>query len=190
MAAGSSLAPSSRTPEGKPANNESLIAFALPELNEERLEWDALPWGCSARRPCARRCARAQPPPPKITTPEGAVMNSANDLAYKPGQLTQEQLMSSTARPVHQPGRNVFRRYPRDKTEAMVKFYTEALALKSLSPIQLTATQQMLLTGVGHGQIKLSAGQQGNRKYDLDRRHHRRHRHPLSSCFTYPDERR
>jgi quinoprotein glucose dehydrogenase len=30
MAAGSSLAPSSRTPEGKPANNESLIAFALP----------------------------------------------------------------------------------------------------------------------------------------------------------------
>nr|WP_166179374.1 PQQ-binding-like beta-propeller repeat protein [Altererythrobacter segetis] len=31
MAAGSSLAPSSRTPEGKPANNESLIAFALPK---------------------------------------------------------------------------------------------------------------------------------------------------------------
>jgi quinoprotein glucose dehydrogenase len=29
MATGSSLAPSSRTPEGKPANNESLIAFAL-----------------------------------------------------------------------------------------------------------------------------------------------------------------
>jgi quinoprotein glucose dehydrogenase len=31
MAAGSSLAPSSRTPDGKPANNESLIAFALPK---------------------------------------------------------------------------------------------------------------------------------------------------------------
>ena len=31
MAAGSSLAPASRTPEGKPANNESLIAFALPK---------------------------------------------------------------------------------------------------------------------------------------------------------------
>ena len=31
MAAGSSLAPSSRTPEGKPANNESLVAFALPK---------------------------------------------------------------------------------------------------------------------------------------------------------------
>jgi len=31
LASGSSLAPSSRTPEGRPANNESLIAFALPQ---------------------------------------------------------------------------------------------------------------------------------------------------------------
>jgi hypothetical protein len=113
-------------------------------------------------------CATAQQSPPaKITTPEGAVMSSASDLAYKPGQLTQEQLMSSTGDLFTGPAANVFRRYPRDKTEAMVRFYTGALALKSLSPIQLTATQQMLLTGVGHGQIKLSAGQQGNRKYDL-----------------------
>lgn len=94
-------------------------------------------------------------------------MNSADDLAYKPGQLTREQLTSSTANLFTGPAANVFRRYPRDKTGAMVEFYTKALALKSLSPIQLTATQQMLLTGVGHGQIKLSAGQQGNRKYDL-----------------------
>jgi len=94
-------------------------------------------------------------------------MSSASDLAYKPGQLTQEQLMSSTGDLFTGPAANVFRRYPRDKTEAMVRFYTGALALKSLSPIQLTSTQQMLLTGVGHGQIKLSAGQQGNRKYDL-----------------------
>ena len=113
--------------------------------------------------------ASAQTPPPgRITTPEGAVMNSADDLAYKPGQLTQEQLTSSTANLFTGPAANVFRRYPRDKTDAMVNFYTKALALKSLSPIQLTATQQMLLTGVGHGQIKLSAGQQGTRKYDLE----------------------
>jgi catechol 2,3-dioxygenase-like lactoylglutathione lyase family enzyme len=112
-------------------------------------------------------CAVAQQTPPKITTPEGAVMNSADDLAYKPGELTQEQLMSSTANLFTGNSANVFRRYPRDKTDAMVKFYTGALALKSLNPIQLTATQQMLLTGVGSGQIKLSAGQQGNRKYDM-----------------------
>jgi catechol 2,3-dioxygenase-like lactoylglutathione lyase family enzyme len=112
-------------------------------------------------------CAAAQQTPPKITTPEGAAMNSADDLAYKPGQLTQEQLMSSTADLFTGNSANVFRRYPRDKTDAMVRFYTGALALKSLNPIQLTATQQMLLTGVGSGQIKLSAGQQGNRKYDM-----------------------
>src|SRR3989337_1034698 len=62
---------------------------------------------------------------------------------------------------------NVFRRFPREKTAEMVKFYTEALALRSLSPIQLTASQQMILTGVGSGQIKLSAGQGPGRKYDL-----------------------
>src|SRR4029079_7640740 len=112
-------------------------------------------------------CAAAQQQQQKITTPEGAVMNSANDLAYKPGQITQEQLMSATGTLFTGNSANVFRRYPRDKTDAMVKFYTGALALKSLSPIQLTPTQQMLLTGVGSGQIKLSAGQQGNRKYDL-----------------------
>src|SRR6187399_1212602 len=98
-----------------------------------------------------------------ITTPEGAQMSAATDLAYKPGQLTDEQLTSSTRSLFAQDSMNVFRRYPREKTAEMVKFYTEALALRSLSPIQLTATQQMILTGVGSGQIKLSAGQQGNR---------------------------
>jgi catechol 2,3-dioxygenase-like lactoylglutathione lyase family enzyme len=61
----------------------------------------------------------------------------------------------------------VFRRYPREMTAEMVKFYTQALNLRSLNPIQLTSTRQMLLTGVGSGQIKLSAGQQGSREYDL-----------------------
>ena len=111
-------------------------------------------------------CAAAQSE--TVTTPEGAVMQVNNDLAYKPGELTQEQLMSSTRDMFTQDSMNVFRRFPRDKTEAMVKFYTEALALRSLNPIQLTSTQQMILTGVGSGQIKLSAGQQGNRKYNLE----------------------
>jgi catechol 2,3-dioxygenase-like lactoylglutathione lyase family enzyme len=110
-------------------------------------------------------CAAAQQ---TITTPEGAQMSVASDLAYKPGELTPEQLASSARSLFAQDSMNVFRRYPREKTAEMVKFYTEALALRSLSPIQLTATQQMILTGVGSGQIKLSAGQQGNRKYDLE----------------------
>src|SRR6187399_1295000 len=103
-----------------------------------------------------------------ITTPKGAQMSAATDLAYKPGELTEAQLNASTRDLFAQDSMNVFRRYPREKTAEMVKFYTEALALKSLNPIQLTATQQMILTGVGSGQIKLSAGQQGNRKYDLE----------------------
>ena len=110
-------------------------------------------------------CATAQTT--TVTTPEGAQMSVASDLAYKPGELTQAQLMSSTRDLMAMDPMNVFRRFPRDKTEAMVKFYTQALALKSLSPIQLTSAQQMLLTGVGKAQIKLSAGQQGNRKYDM-----------------------
>jgi catechol 2,3-dioxygenase-like lactoylglutathione lyase family enzyme len=103
-----------------------------------------------------------------ITTPEGAQMTAATDLAYKPGELTEAQLNASTRDLFAQDSMNVFRRYPREKTAEMVKFYTEALALRSLQPIQLTSTQQMILTGVGSGQVKLSAGQQGNRKYDLE----------------------
>ncbi len=106
--------------------------------------------------------------PQTVTTPEGALMDSGSDLAYKPGALTHEQLMSPTRSLFAQDSMNVFRRFPREQTEAMVKFYTQALALRSLNPIQLTSSQQMLLTGVGSGQIKLSAGQQGNRKYHLD----------------------
>lgn len=103
-----------------------------------------------------------------VTTPEGAQMSVATDLAYKPGELTQAQLESSTRDLFAQNSMNVFRRFPREKTAEMVKFYTEALALRSLQPIQLTSTQQMILTGVGSGQIKLSAGTQGDRKYDME----------------------
>src|SRR5690606_31544142 len=82
-------------------------------------------------------CATAQDS--TVRTPEGAVMNVAADLAYQPGELTPEQLASSTRDLFVQNSMNVFRRFPRDKTAEMVKFYTEALALRSLNPIQLTA---------------------------------------------------
>ncbi len=145
LASGSSLAPSARRDDGKPANMESLVTFALPEAS-------GVSGGNGGKT---------------ITTPEGAKMQDGSTLAYKPGELTREQLMSSTRDLMAMDAMNVFRRYPRDKTAEMVKFYTEALALKSLSPIQLTATQQMILTGVGKAQIKLSAGQQGDRLYDM-----------------------
>lgn len=103
-----------------------------------------------------------------VSTPEGALMDVSGDLAYKPGELTQEQLTSSAHSLILGTSANIFRRFPPELTAQMVGFYTEALALRSLNPIQLTSTQQMILTGVGSGQIKLSAGQLGNRSYNLD----------------------
>jgi len=107
----------------------------------------------------------------QVSTPEGALMDSAADIAYGPGALTEAQLNASNADIITSPGMNVFRRFPREVTAAMQTFYTEALALRSLSPIQLTASQQMILTGVGSMQIKLSAGQQGDRLYDMEGGH-------------------
>ena len=104
----------------------------------------------------------------ELRTPEGALLNADAKLAYAPGDLTGAQLNASNADILTGGGMNVFRRFPRDLTADMVRFYTEALALRSLSPIQLTDTQQMILTGVGSMQIKLSAGQPAGRNYDLE----------------------
>src|SRR5688572_8254515 len=82
-------------------------------------------------------CAAAQQ---TITTPEGAQMSVASDLAYKPGELSEAQLTSPARDLFAQDSMNVFRRFPREKTAEMVKFYTDALALRSLNPIQLTST--------------------------------------------------
>ena len=103
-----------------------------------------------------------------VSTPEGALMDADASLRYRSGELTQAQLESSTRELMAMDAMNVFRRFPREVTEDMVRFYTGALGLRSLSPIQLTDTQQMILTGVGKAQIKLSAGQPDNKTYALD----------------------
>lgn len=82
---------------------------------------------------------------------------------------------------------NVFRRVPEEVRPKLVDFYGKALGLKPLTPINLTATQQMILFGVGTGQIKLAAGLTKDRKY-----------HPGGAIgdatgiriytLTYPDE--
>jgi catechol 2,3-dioxygenase-like lactoylglutathione lyase family enzyme len=62
---------------------------------------------------------------------------------------------------------NVYRRFPEADTAAMVAFYDKVLGLKPLRPIQLSANQQMILFGIGSGQIKLAAGLKDDRKYHL-----------------------
>ena len=103
-----------------------------------------------------------------MRTPEGALLDTDPSLAYQPGELNESQLEASNADIMLSEGMNVFRRFPPELTQQMVDFYTGALALRSLSPVQLTATQQMILTGVGSMQIKLSAGQNGDRLYNLE----------------------
>lgn len=91
-------------------------------------------------------------------------------------------------RPVFDQGSlNVFRRVPEDQRPKMIEFYDKALGLKSLTPINLSATQQMMLFRVGSGQIKIAAGLTEGRKY-----------HPGGAIgdatgiriytLTYPDE--
>ncbi len=61
---------------------------------------------------------------------------------------------------------NVFRRfYPEQRTK-MVEFYDRVLGLKPLQPIELGGGQQMILFGIGSGQIKLSTGLVSGRTYN------------------------
>jgi catechol 2,3-dioxygenase-like lactoylglutathione lyase family enzyme len=60
---------------------------------------------------------------------------------------------------------NVYRRYAAEDHAKMVDFYDKALGLKPLQPIKLSAAQQIVLFGVGSGQIKLAAGVKQDRQY-------------------------
>jgi len=61
---------------------------------------------------------------------------------------------------------NVFRRFPAEIRAKMIDYYGKVLGLQALTPIQLTATQQMILFRVGGGgQIKLATGLTPGRKY-------------------------
>jgi catechol 2,3-dioxygenase-like lactoylglutathione lyase family enzyme len=66
---------------------------------------------------------------------------------------------------IWQDSMNVFRRFPVDQRAKMLEFYGKVLALRSLSPINLGGGAQMVLYGVGSGQVKLSAGQPASRQY-------------------------
>ena len=81
---------------------------------------------------------------------------------------------------------NVFRRMAPEGRQKMIDFYDKVLGLQALTPIQLTATSQMVLFKVGSGQVKLATGLTGGRKY---------HAGPINGVtgirtftLTYPDE--
>lgn len=96
-----------------------------------------------------------------------AMTNMARAQSPEPATQSAEDPNAVPARPVFkQDSMNIFRRFPADITEQMVKFYNDAVGLKALTPIQLTKTQRMLLFRVGAtGQIKLAAGLTPGRDY-------------------------
>ncbi len=60
---------------------------------------------------------------------------------------------------------NVYRRFAVEDRTKMIEFYDKVLGLKPLQPINLGGGQQMILFGVGGGQIKLAAGLKEGRQY-------------------------
>lgn len=62
---------------------------------------------------------------------------------------------------------NVYRRFEPAKKTEMVDFYARVLQLKPLQPIDLSPTMQMILFGIGSGQIKLAAEIKPDRQYHL-----------------------
>jgi catechol 2,3-dioxygenase-like lactoylglutathione lyase family enzyme len=104
------------------------------------------------------------PPRLKIALVALSLLMSADALAQPPAPPP----AVAPAPPVFaMPGMNVYRRFDETLTPQMVKFYHEALGLKALQPIQLNANQQMILFGVGQGQIKLAAGLKEGRRYQI-----------------------
>jgi catechol 2,3-dioxygenase-like lactoylglutathione lyase family enzyme len=88
-----------------------------------------------------------------------ALLASAVPVAAQPAPAAKPQFVQGSM--------NVYRRFPEADTAKMVEFYDKVLALKPLRPIQLSANQQMILFGIGSGQIKLAAGLKDDRKYHL-----------------------
>ncbi|MCC7461712.1 MAG: VOC family protein [Gammaproteobacteria bacterium] len=66
---------------------------------------------------------------------------------------------------------NVYRRFVPEKRARMVEFYADVLALRPLQPIDLGGGLQMILFGVGSGQVKLATGLKAGRQYHLGAAH-------------------
>ncbi len=77
-------------------------------------------------------------------------------------------LAAPSVKPVFAQGSmNIYRRFPVEDRAKMVEFYDKVLGLKPLQPINLGGGLQMILFGIGSGQIKLAAGLKEGRQVHL-----------------------
>ncbi len=68
---------------------------------------------------------------------------------------------------ISQGSMNVYRRFLPEHRAKMIEFYARVLALRPLQPIDLGGGAQMILFGIGSGQIKLASGLKEGRQYHL-----------------------
>lgn len=74
-------------------------------------------------------------------------------------------LMASVRPLLSQDSMNVYRRFAPEDREKMLEYYGKVLALRALSPITFQGGGQMVLFGVGTGQVKLANGLKRGREY-------------------------
>jgi hypothetical protein len=73
--------------------------------------------------------------------------------------------MDSTRQFITQGSMNVFRRFAPEQRDKMIEYYGKVLGLRSLSPVTLGGGNQMVLFGIGTGQVKLASGLVARREY-------------------------
>ncbi len=87
-------------------------------------------------------------------------------LLAAPAAIAARAADTSAVRPQFAQGSmNVYRRFAPEQRARMIEFYDKVLGLKSLQPINLGGGQQMILFGIGSGQIKLASGLKEGRQY-------------------------
>jgi hypothetical protein len=82
------------------------------------------------------------------------------------GVLAQAPASNESVRSfITQNSMNIFRRFPAEQRDKMLEYYGKVLALRSLSPVSLGGGNQMILYGVGSGQVKLASGLVARREF-------------------------
>lgn len=96
-----------------------------------------------------------------------AVLLLAALLMGRDGLAAQPAAVPSVRPLISQGSMNVFRRFVPEQRAQMIEFYQKILALRPLHPIDLGGGMQMILFGVGSGQLKLATGLKEGRQYHL-----------------------
>lgn len=103
---------------------------------------------------------------PAIAGGLAALLGAA--LLVAPDGVAAQSAAAASVRPlISQRSMNVYRRFVPGQRVPMIEFYQKVLGLRPLQPIDLGGGMQMILFGIGSGQIKLATGLKEGRQYHL-----------------------